>query len=234
MATKPTKLPQWAALSDGSDNDVVDGVSGQNNVAEPALSQKELGWTFKQFPPRQFFNWLSRLTFQWLKYVDDSINQELNTTSSPTFASATIETGDGGGSLTISAGDELHVIGTGSITILKSYEIESQIFRVLDGSSVEQGRIDYDGSTSVDIKSFNNKTIRIEPNGSGNLILQADTGFARLRSGSGAETFIESPSGGLIQFNSNDGTYEILFLPTSAPAGSNRLWNDGGTLKITP
>jgi hypothetical protein len=230
MATKPTKLPQWAALSDGSDNDVVDGVSGKNNVVEPTLGQKELGWTFKQFPPRQFFNWLARLTFQWLKYVDDSINQELNTTSSPTFAGATID----GGDLNIAAGDKLNVVGTGSITILESGDVKSQTFRVLDSSDVEQGRVDYDGSTSVDIKSFNNKSISIEPNGSGNLILQADAGFARLRSGSGSETFIESPTGGLIQLNSNDGTYEMLFLPTSAPSGSNRLWNDGGTLKITP
>lgn len=199
MATKPTKLPQWAALSDGSDNDIVDGVSGKNNVVEPTLGQKESGWTFKQFPPRQFFNWLARLTFQWLKYVDDTIDQELKQTSSPRFVDLTIN----GGILDIQPG--------GSIAL---------------GDPVI-GTITEDGSSIV-IAAETTKGVSITSDTSLSFI--ASGGSAHLR---GPVAALESAAGGLVQLNSNDGTYEVLFLPTSAPAQPNRLWNDGGTLKIT-
>jgi len=75
MATKPTKIPEWAV------NDVVDPTSGQNNVVEPAGAIKLLGWDFKEKPPRQYFNWLARYTYLWCQYLDDSIDQELNTDS---------------------------------------------------------------------------------------------------------------------------------------------------------
>ena len=64
---KPTLFPDWAL------SDIIDPTSGQNNVVEPSAGQKNTGWTFKQFPPRQFFNWLLRLTNEWLKWFDERI-----------------------------------------------------------------------------------------------------------------------------------------------------------------
>jgi hypothetical protein len=64
---KPTKYPDWALV------DIVDPTSGQNNVVEPGATQKNTGWTFKQFPPRQFFNWLHRLTNDWIKWFDERL-----------------------------------------------------------------------------------------------------------------------------------------------------------------
>ncbi len=69
--TKPTKFPQWATDANGNDNDVVNPTSGQNNVVEPPAAKKLLGWDFKEKPPRNWFNWLARLTAQWLKWLDE-------------------------------------------------------------------------------------------------------------------------------------------------------------------
>ena len=68
---KPTKIPQWTVNVDGSDNDVADPTSGQNNVVEPPAGKKLLGWDFKEKPPRNWFNWLSRLTAQWFLWLSE-------------------------------------------------------------------------------------------------------------------------------------------------------------------
>lgn len=65
MATRPDKFPEFAL------DDVVDSVSGQPNVSEPPSELKNSGWIRKQKPPRQYFNWLHRLTHNWLKYLDE-------------------------------------------------------------------------------------------------------------------------------------------------------------------
>jgi len=63
--SKPTTLPEFAKL------DQVDPVSLQPNVEVPPDVLKDYGWIFKQKPPRQYFNWLHRLTYEWLKWFDD-------------------------------------------------------------------------------------------------------------------------------------------------------------------
>jgi len=70
--TRPTKLPRYTFLDDGNgtDNDVVNPTSGQNNVVEPSEAKKDLGWDFKEFPPRNWMNWLHRLTGQWLGFLN--------------------------------------------------------------------------------------------------------------------------------------------------------------------
>lgn len=68
---KPTKYPQWAQNTDGTDHDVVNPASGQNNVVEPIAAHKLVGWEFKEKPPRNVFNWLARLTSQWIQYLDE-------------------------------------------------------------------------------------------------------------------------------------------------------------------
>lgn len=58
----PSTLPIWAP------QDVVDPVSKQNNVETPPDQQQQFGWGFQQFPPRNWFNWLGRWTYNWLNY----------------------------------------------------------------------------------------------------------------------------------------------------------------------
>lgn len=83
----PTKFPDWAV------NDVVNPTSTENNVVEPSGAKKLLGWDFKEFPPRQYFNWLARLTNDWIQWFDSLLDQEVKTTSAVQFA--TINTGQG-------------------------------------------------------------------------------------------------------------------------------------------
>jgi hypothetical protein len=63
MVLKPTILPEWA------ENDVVDPISGQNNVLEPPTEKKLEGWARLEFPPRNWFNWLGRYTNRWLSFL---------------------------------------------------------------------------------------------------------------------------------------------------------------------
>lgn len=76
---KPTILPRWAT------DDVVNPTSGQNNVDTPSAAQMDLGWDFKQKPPRQFFNYLARYTHDWCEYVDDTIDQPVKEASDVIF-----------------------------------------------------------------------------------------------------------------------------------------------------
>lgn len=65
MATKPTIKPQFAEL------DQVDPTSGQNNVIEPPTAWKDYGWTYQEKPPRNYTNWLHRMSYRWIDYFDD-------------------------------------------------------------------------------------------------------------------------------------------------------------------
>jgi hypothetical protein len=74
MTTKPSVFPQWAMNTDGTDNDVIDSTSGVNNVVEPDASKKLVGWGYQEAPPRQFMNWIHRITGQWIRWFDQSID----------------------------------------------------------------------------------------------------------------------------------------------------------------
>ena len=63
MSTKPDNLPEWASQDD------IDSTTGQHNIVEPPPWKKEKGWSLHEFPPRQWFNWLHNLTYQWLKFL---------------------------------------------------------------------------------------------------------------------------------------------------------------------
>jgi len=65
----PIKYPDFAVNTDGTDNDIVDTESGENNVIEPGSTQKLTGWLFRQKPPRNNFNWLHRITTQWIRWL---------------------------------------------------------------------------------------------------------------------------------------------------------------------
>lgn len=66
MTARPLKYPEWARTN------YVDPVYGGNNVLEPAEAKKDVGW-LKERPPAQYMNWLARLTYQWLEYLDGKI-----------------------------------------------------------------------------------------------------------------------------------------------------------------
>ncbi|KKL07707.1 hypothetical protein LCGC14_2583340, partial [marine sediment metagenome] len=67
MSTKPTVDPKWAT------DDVVDGVSGVNNVTTPSGAKQTNGFAREEFPPRQNFNWLFRHIYLWLIWLKDTI-----------------------------------------------------------------------------------------------------------------------------------------------------------------
>lgn len=64
MPTKPAKFPEFAV------DNIVDPQLGTPNVIEPPAEKKLAGWLYKEFPPNAWFNWLHRLTYQWLEYLD--------------------------------------------------------------------------------------------------------------------------------------------------------------------
>jgi hypothetical protein len=92
---KPNKFPRFATIDEN------DPISGKPNVSEPSETLKSTGWTRRQKPYRQHFNWLHRTTDLWLEWLDSfydpsiitasvMFNQSLKTTDSPTFAGLTI------------------------------------------------------------------------------------------------------------------------------------------------
>ena len=73
MTTKPTVYPDCAVNPDGTDNDVTDPTSGQNNVVAPSPGKQATGFLYNEKPPRQHFNWLARLTTQWIRYLNEKV-----------------------------------------------------------------------------------------------------------------------------------------------------------------
>lgn len=53
--TKPTKHPEFCRTGD---------------VVEPSSGKKDAGWLYTEKPPRQYFNWLHRLTYQWTQWIE--------------------------------------------------------------------------------------------------------------------------------------------------------------------
>jgi len=90
---KPSKLPEFAI------SDVVSPISGKPNVVEPDANHKTGGWSFGEFPARGFMNWIHRLTYQWIKYFDDTfVNLEAGTVEARLFC--------GTGFLSLESGSE--------------------------------------------------------------------------------------------------------------------------------
>ena len=65
MAVRPTKYPKWATM------DVIDPVTGVNNVGEPTDEKKPLGYFPQEPVSRQWLNWLFRTVNQWIEYLDE-------------------------------------------------------------------------------------------------------------------------------------------------------------------
>ena len=75
MTTRPSVFPDWAVNPDGTDHDVADGTTGQNNVVVPPPEKTLIGWQYNEKPPRQYFNWLARIVTQWIRWLDANTTQ---------------------------------------------------------------------------------------------------------------------------------------------------------------
>ena len=62
LNARPGSLPAWAT------SEIVNPETGQLNVIEPPEEKKNKGWEFKEFPPRNWFNWLFRTIYYWLRH----------------------------------------------------------------------------------------------------------------------------------------------------------------------
>ncbi len=65
LENRPAALPRWATV------EAVNPETGQLNIIEPPEEKKDKGWDFKEFPPRNWFNWLFRTTYLWLKHYSE-------------------------------------------------------------------------------------------------------------------------------------------------------------------
>lgn len=73
MVLRPTQLPQWAT------SDIQDPISDQYNVVEPPSERKLTGWTLKEKPNRQWWNWLLRQTYLFLQWFDQQSSLQVTT-----------------------------------------------------------------------------------------------------------------------------------------------------------
>lgn len=82
----PDIFPLWA------ENDQVDPTSKQNNVETPPAEKQLYGWDFKDYPVRNWANWLGRYTSKWIKYLAQN---DPKSRTVVTFASASGSDSDG-------------------------------------------------------------------------------------------------------------------------------------------
>lgn len=71
MALKPLVKPRFAT------DDLNNGPLGGPNVQEPSEAKKNTGWNSGEKPPREYFNWLHRLTYQWIDWLDEVASDAL-------------------------------------------------------------------------------------------------------------------------------------------------------------
>ena len=69
--SQPSVKPDWAT------DDVGNGLGDANNVQEPPLGKKQEGYDYGEKPPREFQNWLHRITNIWIYYFDERITDIL-------------------------------------------------------------------------------------------------------------------------------------------------------------
>ena len=87
MSIKPNSLPRWAST------DVVNGVTGQNNVIEPSSAKKDLGWDYLEKPARNYMNWAQRISYLNLEYLINEVDQFAPHESDPQAMTVTVDSG---------------------------------------------------------------------------------------------------------------------------------------------
>ena len=111
MATKPTKLPEWATTG--------------GTTSEPSAGQKAAGWTVATRPPARRMNWILNIIYQWCAYVKDAVfvgeagQPGITATGGSSNGAGGVFTGNGSGNgLTVSTGSggkALVVTGSGNV-----------------------------------------------------------------------------------------------------------------------
>ena len=123
--TKPTELPEWASSpQDPSD------------IVTPSVARKLSGWhrngDVPEKPPYQVFNWWQNKVYQWVAWFNSLLDQEVNTTSSPTFISINLSEGMNkplvyvpviGSNTTIPAGKQIFLGLNPSISITSNLDL---------------------------------------------------------------------------------------------------------------
>lgn len=64
-------MPKPSLHPDFATDDALDPVSGANNVEEPEANKKLRGWDRHERPPRQWMNWVHRVTALWTHYLEE-------------------------------------------------------------------------------------------------------------------------------------------------------------------
>ena len=70
-AAKPTVFPEFAVT------DYNNGTGAAPNVVEPSAGKKDTGWDEGERPPRETFNWLHRITNNWVEWFDQVVMSEV-------------------------------------------------------------------------------------------------------------------------------------------------------------
>ncbi len=102
MAEKPNEFPDWAT------GEQTDPVSGQTNRVQPPAGQQVSGWTRREIPPRQWWNWNQWTNSRWLRWLDERENRPQVYTSA-TLPPA-VEEGEGKLALFLGVGGELALL----------------------------------------------------------------------------------------------------------------------------
>jgi len=68
MVDKPSEFPDWAT------EEQVDPVSGQTNRVAPPSESQESGWTRREIPPRQWWNWTLWTIGRWIRWLEEQVD----------------------------------------------------------------------------------------------------------------------------------------------------------------
>lgn len=122
MAIKPSVKPRFAT------SDLNNGPLGGPNILEPSEAKKDQGWLAGEKPPREYFNWMHRLTYQWIDWLDETATNSLQKSSnlSDLANAATARTNLGLGTAAT------RNVGTGASDVLQTSDADS---RFLNSSS---------------------------------------------------------------------------------------------------
>lgn len=115
---RPTEYPDWATT------DVVDGTSGQNNVVAPSSAKQLVGWNRREKPPRQWFNWMGRLTGQWIRQIVTELDEVNNS-----GWTVPVEIGTALGSFTGSSINTIAWVGSNRLAAFEAAADELRVYK---------------------------------------------------------------------------------------------------------
>lgn len=75
MATKPTEKPRWASTA------INNGPGGEPNISTPLSGKQDIGWEYLEKPPREWWNWMQNLNYQWINYFEEVTDVNIGVSS---------------------------------------------------------------------------------------------------------------------------------------------------------